>query len=859
MSSKKDATADSHDAPRPRSSDGHDPATSDDRDDSQETVLETSFGASTSASGPEATWMEDEADREIGATSPASASPAGSPASSPSSPSWPSSPSSPALGAPAGASARPVGSKTLFGLGDGGLPFPGLAKSLADLRAGYAESLARAEGPARAEGTPTTQFPAVASPAAPDFLSEVTDALNAQARMARARALGGQAADPAADSISGPGHRNIREATGESTGNWSVGTAARVSSWVEAEFEDPDDGPTLLTPGIISITEDAFEAPVLEAAPGVDALGDTESGPPAPAPPAAAHDAPGMTASSGEESVVIGMHADEDSLTLVPLGGAETRTMSEAAEEVASSQPLPGAHPFPAESAGAAELLEPAWGDVRPGEGEGEGEGKGEGDGEGSLAGLAATATATAAQASESTTGGEIATAAEATAAAALEPTPVSAQAAAALVTEPPDEPPSDTQIDARLGGFVGTEGPTPIPESLAASSGPATDTSTGEPGWFAPRWSPASPFRGDHAAAPAHADVPAPSTPGAPGHAARATATRTPTEGRPSAPAFGIPPGTMAVPRTNTPLSSFATLPAPPLVSADGKRLTLPPGTPAMGLPDRAPATPKVNLRRASLAAIVGGAFAGGVLVGVLVGRGGGAAAHGTADVALVSAPSNPTVATDPKPGAGPSAPAASASTPTVTPIPAAPAPAGPSAPANAAAAPTTTTTTAATAIVSPPPSPSPSPPVAAIAVPPPPEPSTRAAASHAEPGRAGVGSSAPTVVPTTAGEHLARATGTAATRSQTPRLGARAKRQAAGAETAAAAGPRTAPPPLAAQAPAASPSTASKPAVAGRPQVAVVPKSTPPSKTSGAVAKASVVVKSPPPKGPWHDPFAD
>jgi hypothetical protein len=830
MSSKKDAMADSHDAPRPRSSDVHDPgpdpATSDDRDDSQETVLETSFGAEGSPTGPDATEAEDETDRGVGATS----------VSSPSfGPSGGASGISGASGASASVPARSVGSKTLFGLGDGGLPFPGLAKSLADLRAGYAESLARTEGTGRAEGTPTTQFPAVASPAAPDFLSEVTDALNAQARLARARALGGQAGDPAADSISGPGHRNIREATGESTGNWSVGTAARVSSWVEAEFEDPDDGPTLLTPGIISITEDAFEAPVLEPAPGVD----TDTGATGPGAIQAA-------TRSGEEPIVIGMPNDEalvtvvpreDSVTVVPVAAAEVRVGSdsaadEAVKEIAESPPWEEGQSSPAESARAGELREPAWADAVP-----------PGTGGGSLGGFAATASATAAEAADSATGGEIATAAEAAAAAGatLEPSPISAHAAAPVVNDDPtDEPPSDTQIDARLARFGGAEGTTPIPEPEPVSPGFATDTSTGEPGWFAPRWSPASPIPSAHAAAPSTQAA------GAPGNA---TPTGTPTQGRPSVPTLAIPTGSASVPRTNTPLSSIATLPAPPLVSADGKRLTLPPGTPAMGIPDRAQTTPKVNLRKASLAAIVGGAFAGGVLVGVLVGRGGGASAHGTADVALVSAPSSPAVATGTRPGAATpaTAPVAAASTSTVAPIPAAPASA-----ATAAATPTAP----AAAIVSPSPS------IAAIAVPAPPAPSSQAPAVGSEPGRAPASSNAPTVVPTTAGQHLARTTAPGAPRSQSPRTGTHAKRLASGGGEATSAGPRTAPAPLvplAAQAPAAaSPSSASKPAVAGRPQATAAPKSTAPSKPSGPVAKASVA-KSSPPKGPWHDPFAD
>jgi hypothetical protein len=137
---------------------------------------------------------------------------------------------------------KPIGTKTLFGVGLAGMSFPVTGKSLDPARA--------APGAGRPAGS-----------SAPDFLSEVAKALNAQATDARARALE-------------PG-RNVANGTeaGQSSARQSgprqePAETAKISSWVEsAEFEEPDDEPTSLTPGIISLSGDLPEIPVYLHAP----------------------------------------------------------------------------------------------------------------------------------------------------------------------------------------------------------------------------------------------------------------------------------------------------------------------------------------------------------------------------------------------------------------------------------------------------------------------------------------------------------------------------------------------------------------------------------------------------------------
>ena len=150
----------------------------------------------------------------------------------------PSSSASPVQGA-ASSFSKPIGTKTLFGMGVVGKPFPGLNRTL-----GSGDNAAKAEGAASASTT--------------DLLSQVTHALDAQAANARARAFDSTISLPAK--------------AGAEPGSAEAPATAKVNSWVEAEFEDPDDGPTSLTPGIISVAEQVPLTPGLELpAPSVSA------------------------------------------------------------------------------------------------------------------------------------------------------------------------------------------------------------------------------------------------------------------------------------------------------------------------------------------------------------------------------------------------------------------------------------------------------------------------------------------------------------------------------------------------------------------------------------------------------------
>lgn len=788
-SKKKDPMAEPQDGSQPRTGDARDPANTDGRDDSQETAFETK--------------VENTAGH-LGAAPAPSAGPAST------------SSFAAGMGTPVpgiGSSARPAGTKTLFGLGDGGLPFPGLAKSLAELRAGYAESLARSGGtPVQPGAAPG---PAVASEAsdtssAPDFLSGVTDALNAQAKLARERALRAHGERPGDGASGGAGAnslpRGIREASGESTGTWSSGTAARVSSWVEAEFEDPDDGPTLLTPGIISITEDTFEVPVLEPAPGVEVAPEGEFA---------------IVGRSVEESVVIGMPVDEDSVTVVPTSDEPTElqaavaTLGRGAKDkdepqmfvsattaVVDDQPEGGGWRL----SGEATAVEPA----------------------DEIVAASAAVVAKAATAAETETATETLAALE----------------AARMDDESFEEPPSDTQIDTRFGGVDGrTPGPEPrAPLGLESAAAGARI----EPDWALPRWTPSGGLAAGVVAAASAATDDAANATSVAGGRGQSSAT-TPVAGRPAVvlhAASSPSPLGAGAPRTSTPLSSFANavLPAPPLVSADGKRLTLPPGTPAIVFPERSAAVSKVSLRKASLAAIVGGTFAGGILVGLLVGRGGGAsAALGQPGVAVAFGAATPTA---PAPTAAPMV--------TVTPIPAGPTVAAETAAASPSAAATTRAAETAPAVPGVAPSTATPPPVAGTGTPlaaAPTLPSPQVATISVTPATAlsAAGVAAPTAA-AGSGEHVAKTPSAGAPRGPGgARMGTpRARRSLASADAAVKA-PRTTPPPLAAQ------GSASPAAKAGAAKAATAAV-----KSTGAVAKASVA-KPTTPKGPWRDPFAD
>jgi hypothetical protein len=787
MSLKKDAMAESHAKTQPGSVDAAQPE-GDLRDDSQETSFETLFEprAVRAAEPPDVATAQTEPDPSTEAGYDAATSAYPGPASGPGS----------ATAGSTGPFSKPIGTKTLFGVGAGGLPFPGLAKSLADLRAGYAESLARTQdssGPS--SGLPG---PGMNAGAAPDFLAEVTDALNAQARMARARALEG------GDLPAHAAARQSREASGESTGSWSAGTAARVSSWVEAEFEDPDDGPTLLTPGIISITEEAFEVPVLEPAPGVEVAPDAMSNLTSNLASMSGHS---VAVSLGDredgaapvdESVVIGLPIDEDSSTEVALDdpGAPAGAPSDLGTGVT----------------GGLDLRE--GGGARP---EGEGEG-----------------------------GTEISFAPEVGAEVARPPEALPRADAA-------DVPDAFAALDAglpRLGSDAPTPGPermpiapvyeavapslaspAPLPTPLAASA-PAEPAHPTEPGWTTlPSWGGAAPRSaptGGGLAMGPNAGWMAQSSP---------PTSITPTEGRPAAVTPVVP--LSSLPRLNTPLSPFAILPAPPLVSAEGKRLTLPPGTPAFAPPERATGTPRVNLRRMSLVALLGGTFAGGLVVGVLVGRSGGASASLAPDVALV-------------------APGASSTPPTV--VPATPPPA--SRPTAVAATPSAAAPGVPPSAPADPPPPS-EPTIAAVA------PAAAAAPAEAAP----VSSTSSTPSPTVAGhaqrlplvgvstassgpavaEERANRPSSAPHPPGAARSTSHGKRPGAG-EATAATPPRTAPPPVGSPPFPVGP-TGKAVAAYRPPGGAAAPASRPPApRPTSVVAKAPSVSRA-----AWHDPFAD
>jgi hypothetical protein len=803
MSLKKDGMAESPANTQPGPIDAAQPE-GDLRDDSQETSFETLFEPRA------ATAPGDEPDPSTGAGAEAP----------PSSYHPHPGPSSAAAGGSTGPFSKPIGTKTLFGVGAGGLPFPGLAKSLADLRAGYAESLARTQESSSAPPSGLTG-PGTTTGVAPDFLSEVTDALNAQARMARARALeGGELPAHAAA-------RQSREASGESTGSWSAGTAARVSSWVEAEFEDPDDGPTLLTPGIISITEEAFEVPVLEPAPGVEVAPDPVSNlasDPASDPasnPASmsGHDVIASlptyaetAAAPVDESVVIGLPIDEDSSTEVALD--DPGAPADLGTGVTSIELLEGGGAGPATEAET--------------EGETEASFAPDGGAEGAHPPGAPWQT---------------------DAAGALEAFAAMDAGLSRLVNDAPTPGPERVPTAPAFEAVApSSSSPAPAPAHVSTpASAPAHAPDPGEPGlptlptWAAaPRWAPAV---GGLAAGPNGGGVVAQSSP---------PSSTTPTEGRQAAVTPIVP--LSSLPRLNTPLSPFASLPAPPLVSADGKRLTLPPGTPAIAPPERAIGTPRVNLRRMSLVALLGGTFAGGLVVGVLVGRSGGASASLAPDVALVAPAASSTPPTV-VPATAPAAarPTAVAANPSVAP-PAAPPPSAPAAtvaptaaaegPAAPAAAPATTIAAAAAA------APAEASPHASQA----PSTSPPAAARHTQHPPLVAGSAATASSGTAVAEERAtRPSSGAPHPPAVARATSHGKRPGAG-EATAAAPPRTAPPPVASAPSPAGPT--GKAVAAYRPASGAVAASRP----SPAPRPTSVVAKAPSAsRAAWHDPFAD